>query len=145
MPEREFSAEEANELVPALHRIVSAQMLVQVELSETLSRLHARLGKLPRDISVLTSDDEDVAVMKRGVLGLAARLNEGWNQVAAMGGEVKDPRLGLVDFPGRIEGERVCLCWRFGEESIAHYHGLDEGFQGRRPLPAPPARHRLLS
>lgn len=145
MPEREFSIEEANALVPELHRIVSSQMLVQDEVTETLSILHARLGRLPRDITVLPDDDEDTAALKRKMMELAVRLNEGWNKVAELGGQVKDQRIGLVDFPGRVNGELVCLCWRFGEEAITHYHGLDEGFAGRKPLPEAPVRHRLLS
>lgn len=145
MSEREFSIEEANALVPELHRIVSSQMLVQDEVTETLSTLHARLGKLPRDIAVLPDDDEDTAALKRKVMELAVRLNEGWNKVAELGGQVKEPRIGLVDFPGRVNGELVYLCWRFGEEAITHYHGLEEGFSGRKPLPEAPVRHRLLS
>jgi hypothetical protein len=30
----------------------------------------------------------------------------------------------------------VYLCWRFGEDRIGHWHELDGGFAGRRPLPA---------
>jgi hypothetical protein len=30
----------------------------------------------------------------------------------------------------------VHLCWRYGEERITHYHELDSGFGGRRPLPS---------
>jgi hypothetical protein len=47
---------------------------------------------------------------------------------------LRDPESGLVDFPGELEGERVWLCWRVGEERVAHWHALDSGFAGRRPL-----------
>jgi hypothetical protein len=42
---------------------------------------------------------------------------------------------GLIDFPAVIQGESVLICWREGEEHITHYHGWDDGFVGRRPLP----------
>jgi hypothetical protein len=29
----------------------------------------------------------------------------------------------------------VYLCWRFGEQGIVHWHELDTGFAGRKPLP----------
>ena len=47
---------------------------------------------------------------------------------------LRDPQAGLVDFPGEREGERVWLCWRLGEERVGHWHPLESGFAGRRPL-----------
>jgi hypothetical protein len=47
---------------------------------------------------------------------------------------LRDPQTGLVDFPGEIEGRRVWLCWRLGEDRVAHWHELDAGFGGRKPL-----------
>ncbi len=47
---------------------------------------------------------------------------------------LRDPETGLVDFPGEHEGRRVWLCWQLGEERVAHWHELDTGFIGRRPL-----------
>jgi hypothetical protein len=49
---------------------------------------------------------------------------------------VKDADRGLVDFPAlRENGEEVLLCWQVGEDEIAYWHGLEEGFAGRKPLP----------
>ena len=43
---------------------------------------------------------------------------------------------GLVDFPAlRQNGEEVLLCWQVGEDAIAFWHGVEEGFAGRKPLP----------
>lgn len=47
---------------------------------------------------------------------------------------LRDPEQGLVDFPGEVEGRRVWLCWRVGEDRVAYWHGLESGFAGRRPL-----------
>ena len=48
---------------------------------------------------------------------------------------VKDLDRGLVDFPALREGEEVLLCWQVGEDEVAFWHGLDEGFAGRKALP----------
>jgi hypothetical protein len=40
----------------------------------------------------------------------------------------------LVDFPHLRRGEEVNLCWKYGEREIRHWHGLDEGYSGRKPL-----------
>jgi hypothetical protein len=42
---------------------------------------------------------------------------------------------GLVDFPARIDGREVYLCWRSDEERITWYHDIEAGFQGRQPIP----------
>ncbi len=48
-------------------------------------------------------------------------------------------QLGLVDFPFRARGgTAVYLCWRLGEPSIAFWHGIDEGYGGRKPIASLP-------
>jgi hypothetical protein len=47
---------------------------------------------------------------------------------------VKDLDVGLIDFPSIRDGEQVELCWRLGEEKVAHWHRVGEGFRGRKPL-----------
>lgn len=52
-----------------------------------------------------------------------------------MGAEVKSVEEGLVDFRGRVGSTPAYLCWKDGEDDVAWWHPLDEGFQGRRRLP----------
>jgi len=56
-------------------------------------------------------------------------------QLERLGVLVKDLDTGLVDFPALHEGEEVLLCWQLGEDEVAYWHGVDEGFAGRKPLP----------
>ncbi|MDQ8736656.1 DUF2203 domain-containing protein [Paenibacillus sp. LHD-38] len=42
---------------------------------------------------------------------------------------------GLIDFPAVLDGEDILICWKEGEEQISHYHGLHDGFIGRKPFP----------
>jgi hypothetical protein len=55
-------------------------------------------------------------------------------EIEELGGVFKDLELGLVDFPTQIGGECVYLCWQYGEKAIGYWHGMDDGFTGRRPL-----------
>ena len=66
--------------------------------------------------------------------GFYEALSDEIEQVRALGGEVKDIELGLVDFPARRRGEDILLCWRLGEKVIGYWHGLEAGFAGRRPI-----------
>ena len=43
---------------------------------------------------------------------------------------------GLVDFYA-LRGDRlVFLCWKHGEDQIAHWHEVGAGFPGRQPIDA---------
>jgi hypothetical protein len=65
---------------------------------------------------------------------LAGELERCLLELDALGVVVKDIDLGLLDFPARREGEDVLLCWHVGEDSVTSWHGLEEGFAGRKPV-----------
>lgn len=142
--EREFSLEEVNALLPELHRLVARQLMAQHHIEQAIGVLHQQLGHLPREFVVRGDDAPEIASLKVEIGELLEQVDEGWGQVQALGGVVKDASRGLVDFLGRHQGRRVFFCWCFGEESVAHYHELDEGFAGRKPLTVE-ARHRLFN
>jgi hypothetical protein len=55
-------------------------------------------------------------------------------EIDAIGVQVKDLDTGLLDFPTRVDGELVLLCWRRGETRIEYWHTVEAGFRGRQPL-----------
>ncbi|MGA2763978.1 MAG: DUF2203 domain-containing protein [Spirochaetia bacterium] len=66
-----------------------------------------------------------------------AELEEHLRELEEMGCYFKDWNfsIGLVDFPTVIDGETVFLCWRSDEGQLGWYHRIEDGYQGRRPLP----------
>ena len=130
---RYFTAEEANEALEEVRPLT--EELVEhrrglAELQERQVALTARIagngGNVqPHEVQGLQERlDEPLA----GIARCVARIHE-------LGALVKDLDQGLVDFPARRGDEDVLLCWRLGEEEIGFWHGLEEGFSGRRPLP----------
>jgi hypothetical protein len=66
-------------------------------------------------------------------------------EIDAIGVRVQDLAAGLLDFPCQTDGKTVLLCWQLGETTIGHWHGEEEGFEGRKPVEAlfgKPERHR---
>src|ERR1700756_4339585 len=55
-------------------------------------------------------------------------------EIDSIGVQVKDLDIGLLDFPCAVDDEIVLLCWKYGEEKIEFWHGMEEGFQGRKPI-----------
>ena len=76
----------------------------------------------------------DIAAAKTEGARLVVEIQEGVKQIESWGCVVKDLDRGLVDFLARRGPEQVFLCWRLGEEEIRFWHGLQEGFAGRKPL-----------
>ena len=62
------------------------------------------------------------------------KISQAINEIHETGCVVKDLDEGLVDFPSLRDGQEVYLCWKLGEEHIGYWHGLSEGFAGRKPL-----------
>jgi hypothetical protein len=130
--QRYFTVEEANEALeevrPLTEELVGHRHAL-VELQERQSVLTARIagngGNVePHELEEVQEQlDEEVA----GIARCVARIHE-------VGALVKDLDDGLVDFPATRDGEDVLLCWRLGENEIGFWHGLDEGFSGRKPL-----------
>ena len=133
MAEKYFKREEAEELLPLIEHCLrqARDSKEQVEgLDRELSLASARImalgGSLPAHGKLAASREQREK--------LVAQLQEAIQQIQDTGCLVKDLDEGLVDFPTLREGEEVYLCWKLGEERIAYWHGVEEGFAGRKPL-----------
>jgi hypothetical protein len=62
------------------------------------------------------------------------RAKDALAEIDSIGVQVKDLSIGLLDFPCEVEGQTILLCWKLGEKSITHWHGVEEGFAGRKPI-----------
>jgi hypothetical protein len=145
MPDREvFTLEEVNAKIPTLRGIVGEQLSRRAAIQERLASLGELTDDIPEDFSEVPADSAAVRVLKGELAKLVEEYRRGWQEVEAMGAVIKDPQIGLVDFYGRVDGKVVWLCWKFGEEEVAFYHALDEGFAGRKAIGAS-VRQRLLN
>ena len=129
---RYFTREEANDLLPAVKVLTERMVAHRTALQQAQARLAAYLetisgngGGLPP--AKLAEAHASVESEAAGV----ARCVEG---IQELGGMVKDVGEGLVDFLAKRQGEDVLLCRKLGEDEITHWHGLEEGFAGRKPL-----------
>ncbi len=139
-----FTLEEVNALVPRLKPLIAAQMGRRSEIEERLEQLAGVLGAMPDSIQIEERDPPLVCDLKRELAVRVETYQSAWREVEDLGAVLKDPRVGLVDFYGHVDGKLVWLCWKFGEDAVMHYHGLDEGFAARKPI-EPTMRHRHLN
>ena len=144
MERRVFTLEAVNELVPKLKDMVGRQLERRSGIEQLLARLGRELGDVPDRIVLDPADPHDVREMKRELVRRIEEYRAGWREVEDMGAVLKDPRIGLLDFYGNVEGKMVWLCWKYGESEVLWYHALEEGFSGRKPI-ADSIRHRLLN
>ena len=118
---RFLSYEEANAQLP----LVREALLELRELRHRLRSLQASLE---------TASEGERARLALEAEALLERMSETVRRIEAAGGELKDLDLGLVDFLTLRAGEPVYYCWRLGEPEIRYWHGLEEGFAGRKPI-----------
>ena len=142
--QRVFTISEVNALIPTLSALVGQQLREQSDIEHGLGELTRCLGATPQTLDAKDADSQEVGRLKRELRDRIERYETGWRRVQTLGGVIKDPQTGLVDFYGRIDGRLVWLCWRYGEDSLGYYHELESGYAGRRPL-TPDVRRQLLN
>lgn len=112
-------------------------------VAERLVALRARMHELDRAQRELVTAiggnggvhaGQDLNDAQSELVSLAEAAAACIERLAEIGVAVKDPDSGLLDFPGERDGVRVELCWHVGEAAVTHWHGLDEGFAGRKPI-----------
>jgi hypothetical protein len=79
-------------------------------------------------------DEEEHRLVRLRLQGVIDQMAAGVARIDAMGITLRDIERGLIDFPALVGGRQVWLCWELGESGITHWHELDAGFGGRRPL-----------
>ncbi|MBA3718364.1 MAG: DUF2203 domain-containing protein [Actinobacteria bacterium] len=129
---RYFTQEEANALLSAVRPLAERMVAHRA----ALDRAQGRLGEFLEHISgngggLQPAELAEAHAAVEQEAGGIARCVDG---IQELGGMVKDVGEGLVDFLAKREHEDVLLCWKLGEDEIAHWHGLEEGFAGRKPV-----------
>jgi hypothetical protein len=130
--DRVFTPAEANDALsqvrPAAERLVALRARMH-ELERTQAALVTSIGGNGGGYAVndLNEARSELVTLADAVVACVERLEE-------LGVVLKDLDLGLLDFPALRDGEEVLLCWRAGEPSVEYWHGLDEGFAGRKPI-----------
>jgi hypothetical protein len=133
MAERYFTPEEANALLEEVRPVAEALVTHRRAMAVTATRqarLVQRIAGNGGDFDPQEPRTLEEEFKREGEA--VARCVE---QLEAIGVLVKDLDRGLVDFPALRGDEEVLLCWQVGEDEIAYWHGVDEGFAGRKPLP----------
>jgi hypothetical protein len=145
---RIWTVEEANSMLPRLSSLIGRQLAAGAEIERGWRRLVGLLGPGRSGVEEGASGRAEQLLLRARSSGPEARALErqlsekiaayeaGWREVQDLGVAVKDPRIGLCDFYGRVDGRLVWLCWRYGEQAVAHYHELDAGYAGRKALTA---------
>ena len=132
MAERSFTPAEANnaleEVRPVAERLVAVRTRMR-ELERSQGELVIAIGGNGGGYAAtdLNAAQTELGSLADVALACVDKLEE-------LGVVLKDLDLGLLDFPSVRDGEEVLLCWQVGEESVTSWHGLEEGYAGRKPI-----------
>lgn len=124
-----FTVDHANRTLPLVRRIV-----------EDIVREHQAWQDAIVELDLLVSGaradhpDPRAAALERQIQAIARDIDQFQSELEALGIQLKDRQIGLIDFPSEMDGRRVLLCWRLGESTVQYWHDEESGYAGRRPL-----------
>jgi hypothetical protein len=133
MAEKYFDRHEAEELLPAIEQFLEEarkQKQALDSITADISNASLRIMMLGGSLPPFAELNHKKAQREK----IAEQLSRTVDEIQQTGCVVKDLDTGLVDFPSLRRGEKVYLCWKRGEERIGYWHGIEEGFAGRKPL-----------
>jgi hypothetical protein len=133
MSERYFSPADVEALIPTLSGIMDDVIKAHLEARTVGEQMQGEQRRIEL-VGGGVLDRQQWQAMRQRLERLGQQVQEGLQQVMALGGVTKDVDLGLVDFPHMRDGRVVNLCWKFGEREIRFWHGMDEGYASRKPL-----------
>ena len=133
MATRTYQLHEANLALPQVRRLVGQIVEFSAQLDELTDqvRIAEYRKRRPGATAVETDRFEESTAALRGA---EADLVQALHGLEELGVQLRDARIGLVDFLSYREGELVELCWRLGEDRVAHWHRIGEGYAGRKPI-----------
>jgi hypothetical protein len=121
---RHYSVEEANAMLAAVGTIVLRVRTARRKLAA--AAFDGRYATL--------AEVSGGAWPGRAHAEAALQVALGFDRLEELDVVVRDLERGLVDFPSLLGGNEVYLCWLLGEPSVGHWHAVESGFGGRRPL-----------
>jgi hypothetical protein len=130
---RYFTREQAERLLPAVEQLIREAVFLKAEFQESDTILRSAT----REIMMrggMTMDRDRLLQARQKRDSSVTRLQTTLEKIQEQGCLVKDLDIGLLDFPTLYRGREVYLCWKLGEARIDFWHGIEEGFRGRRPI-----------
>lgn len=133
MADRTFTLDEAQSLLPVLESLLRTTLKAKKTMDEADAEQQALQHRVFLNGGMFL---EIVPLARRKAERAKAeqRVKDALAEIDSIGVQVKDLSIGLLDFPCEVEGQTILLCWKLGEKAITHWHRVQEGFAGRKPI-----------
>ena len=131
--ERYFTLQQAQRLLPEVESAIRSAISLKAEHLEAEAEQRLAVQRVSMLGGVDIDRDAFAELRSRRDTSLI-RLKETIERIQETGCLVKDLDIGLIDFPTLFRGREVYLCWKLGEDGISFWHGVDEGFRGRKAI-----------
>jgi hypothetical protein len=128
-----FNLRQAESLIPEVESAIRDAIALKGEYATAEIEVQERARRITMSGGVHVNLSEVIDLKGRRD-DRAARLKAAIENIHGFGCLVKDLDIGLIDFPTLFRGEEVYLCWKLGEPAIEFWHGVQEGFRGRKKI-----------
>ena len=133
MADRTFTLDEAQSLLAVLESLLRSAINAKKVIDEADAEQQALQHRVFLNGGMFL-DIVPLARRKAERAKAEQRAKDALAEIDSIGVQVKDLSIGLLDFPCEVEGQIILLCWKLGEKAITHWHGVHEGFAGRKPI-----------
>jgi len=130
---KRFTLQEAQSLIPQVDRLLRHAIALKSEYEEAERAIQAFTERVMLMGGITVNRERAIEARDRRETA-ARQLRSAIEQVQEVGCVVKDLDTGLVDFPTLFHGVELFLCWKLGEPAIEFWHGVEEGFRGRKAI-----------
>jgi hypothetical protein len=130
---RFFTLTQAERLLPEVGSAIRDAISLKADYQQAEAEMQ-RTSEWIRLSGGASVNREQVLEAKNRRDASASELKEAIEKIHEFGCLVKDLDIGLIDFPTLFRGEEVYLCWKLGEPGIQFWHGVEEGFAGRKKI-----------
>jgi hypothetical protein len=132
VPKRLFTPAEANSALDEVRPV--AERLVALR-----TRMHELVGEQGKLVTAIGGNGggyaaNDLNAAQAELEQLADRAAACIAELDSIGVVLKDPDVGILDFPALRDGEEIELCWQVGEPAVEQWHEIGAGYAGRKPI-----------
>lgn len=126
-----ISLEQATRMLPLVRPIatdIQKTWHLIIERRTTLQKWQdeqKRLSTQPPEVA------ETIKSLTLSLNDLIDRINGYIREIESLGCFVEQFQDGVVNFPSLYNGRKIFLCWKLGDETINHWHELDEVYGDR--------------
>ncbi|WP_054025164.1 DUF2203 domain-containing protein [Bacillus sp. FJAT-28004] len=135
MGNKTFTLSEANEMLPQLKEDLRKLQQLTAQFEDLYRDYQKKKAAYEQVFAIIEGSEDPFFEQESQMEFMKMEADLLIENFSRKGVQLKMITPGLIDFPAVLGNEDILICWKEGEDQVSHYHGLHDGFMGRKPFP----------